>query len=51
MGLRWRYWPAFEINNERRTISYEGTVAGDEMKLNVIGTTGNEMTLVAKRQK
>ena len=42
---------SFEINIERGTISYEGTVAGDEMKLNVIGTTGNEMTLVAKRLK
>ena len=31
-------------------ISYEGTVAGDEMKLDVTGTTGNQMTLVARQQ-
>jgi hypothetical protein len=42
---------SFEINIERGKISYEGTVAGDEMKLNVTGTTGSRMTLVAKRQK
>jgi len=42
---------SFETTIERGTISYEGTVAGDEMKLNVTGTTGNKMTLVARRQK
>jgi hypothetical protein len=42
---------SFEINIERGTITYDGTVSGDEMKLNVVGTTGNKMTLVAKRQK
>jgi hypothetical protein len=42
---------SFEITIEPGTITYEGTVSGDEMKLNVIGTTGNKMTLVAKRQK
>jgi hypothetical protein len=33
------------------TITYEGVVTGDEMKLTVTGTTGNKMTLIAKRQK
>ncbi len=42
---------AFQITIQYGTIAYEGTVAGDEMKLNVTGTTGNKMTLVAKRQK
>ena len=42
---------SFEITIERGTISYEGTVAGNEMKLNVTGTTGNKMALVARRQK
>ena len=42
---------AFQITIEHGTIVYEGTVAGDEMKLTVTGTTGNKMALVAKRQK
>jgi hypothetical protein len=42
---------AFAITIEPGTITYEGTVAGDEMRLNVTGTTGNKMTLVARRQK
>ena len=42
---------SFEVNIEPGTITYEGTIAGDEMKLTVTGTTGNKMTLVAKRQK
>ena len=33
------------------TITYEGTVTGDEGRLTVTGTTGNKMTLIAKRQK
>ena len=41
---------SFEVAIERGTISYEGTVAGDEMKLDVTGTTGNQMTLVARQQ-
>ena len=41
---------SFEVTIERGTISYEGTVAGDEMKLDVTGTTGNQMTLVARQQ-
>ena len=42
---------AFAITIEPGTITYEGTVGGDEMRLNVTGTTGNKMTLVARRQK
>ena len=36
---------------EPGTITYEGVLSGDEMRLNVTGTTGNKMTLVARRQK
>ena len=42
---------AFQITIEHGAVAYEGTVAGDEMKLTVTGTTGNKMALVAKRQK
>jgi hypothetical protein len=42
---------SFEINIQYGTVSFAGTVSGDEMKLNVTGTTGNKMTLIAKRQK
>jgi hypothetical protein len=42
---------SFKINMQFGTVSYDGTVSGDEMKLNVTGTTGNKMTMIAKRQK
>jgi hypothetical protein len=42
---------SFEVNTPSGTVSYDGTVSGDLMKLNVTGTTGNKMTLIAKRQK
>ena len=42
---------SFLITIDPGTITYEGTVAGDEMKLTVTGTTGNKMNLIAKRQK
>ena len=42
---------AFQITIQPGTIAYEGTVGGDEMRLNVTGTTGNKMTLLARRQK
>lgn len=32
-------------------IGFEGTVSGDEMKLNVTGTQGSKYTLVCRRQK
>jgi hypothetical protein len=41
----------FEINIEPGKMTYEGTVAGDEMKLTVTGTTGNKYQLNCKRQK
>ncbi len=42
---------SFEINIEPGKIAYEGTVAGDEMKLKVTGTQGNQYALLCKRQK
>ena len=42
---------SFESHFEPGTVTYEGTVAGDEMKLNVTGTQGNKYILVCKRQK
>src|SRR4051812_4839820 len=42
---------SFEINIDPGKVSYEGVVAGDEMKLNVTGTQGDKYTLVCKRQK
>jgi len=42
---------AFQITIEPGTIAYVGSVSGDEMKLLVTGTTGNQMNLIAKRQK
>lgn len=42
---------SFESNFAPGTVTYEGTVAGDEMKLNVTGTQGDRYTLVCKRQK
>ena len=42
---------SFLITIDPGTITYEGTVTGDEMKLTVTGTTGNKMNFIAKRQK
>lgn len=42
---------SFESTFEPGTVTYEGTAAGDEMKLNVTGTQGNKYTLVCTRQK
>jgi hypothetical protein len=42
---------SFATTVQPGTITFEGTVSGDEMRLNVTGTTGNKMTLVARRQK
>ena len=42
---------SFVVNIEPGTIGFEGTAAGDEMKLNVTGTQGNKYSLVCKRQK
>lgn len=42
---------AFQITIEHGTVLYEGTVAGDEMKLTVVGPSGNKYPFTAKRQK
>jgi hypothetical protein len=42
---------SFEINVEFGKLPYEGTVAGDEMKLNVTGPDGNKVAVNCKRQK
>jgi hypothetical protein len=42
---------SFEINIDPGKVTYEGTVAGEEMKLNVTGTQGTEYTLTCKRQE
>ena len=42
---------SFEMNIEPGKVTYEGTVAGDEMRLNVTGTQGNKYKLICKRQK
>ena len=42
---------SFEMNLEHGKVAYEGTVTGDEMKLNVTGTQGDKYALLCKRQK
>lgn len=42
---------SFEINIDPGKVTYAGTVAGDEMKLNVVGTQGTKYSLTCKRQK
>jgi hypothetical protein len=42
---------SFEMNVEHGKVTYQGTVAGDEMKFNVTGTQGDRYSLVCKRQK
>ena len=42
---------SFEINIEFGKLAYEGTVAGDDLKLNVTAPDGNKIPLNAKRQK
>ena len=42
---------SFEVSIEPGTIAYAGTVKGDEMTLEVTGTRGDKMSLVARRQK
>ena len=41
----------FEANIDPGKLVFEGTVAGDEMKLNMTGTQGTKYSLVCKRQK
>ncbi len=42
---------SFETTIQAGTLSFEGTVAGAEMKLNMTGTQGTKYSLVCKRQK
>ena len=42
---------SFETNFGPGKVIYDGTVAGEELKLNVTGTQGNKYVLVCKRQK
>jgi hypothetical protein len=42
---------SFEITMQYGKVSYDGTVSGDEMQLNVTGIAGAKMILIAKRQK
>jgi hypothetical protein len=42
---------SFVVNIDPGTVAYEGSVGGDEMKLNVTGTQGNRYTLICKLQK
>jgi hypothetical protein len=42
---------SFVINIEFGTLTYEGSLAGDELKLNVTGPDGSQTPLNAKRQK
>lgn len=41
---------SFEVSLAPGKVTYEGTVAGDEMTFNVTGTQGNQYKLVCKRQ-
>jgi len=42
---------SFETTFGPGKVTFDGTVAGDELKLNVTGTQGNKYTLICKRQK
>ena len=42
---------SFEMNSEMGKLTFDGTVAGDEMKLTMVGPSGNKYALNARRQK
>jgi hypothetical protein len=42
---------SFELTSEMGKLTFDGTVAGDEMKLSMTGPSGNKYALTAKRQK
>lgn len=42
---------SFEVNIEHGKVSFEGVVAGDQMRLTVTGTQGDKYSLVCTRQK
>lgn len=41
---------SFEMSIGPGTVTYDGTVSGDEMKFDVTGTQGDRYTLICKRQ-
>ena len=42
---------SFEISTSFGTVSFEGTVTGDDMRLAVTGTQGDKYTMNCMRQK
>jgi hypothetical protein len=42
---------SFDVTIGPGKLAFDGTVAGDEMKLTVTGTTGNKYPMTCKRQK
>lgn len=42
---------SFEMNSEMGKLTFDGTVAGDEMKLTMVGPSGNKYAMTAKREK
>jgi len=42
---------SFQVESSYGMLGFEGTVAGDEMKLTMTGTSGNKYPLICKRQK
>ena len=42
---------SFVVKIDPGTVAYEGSVAGNEMRLNVTGTQGHKYTLICKRQR
>jgi hypothetical protein len=42
---------SFETTIEHGKVSFDGTVAADQMELNVIGTQGDPYKLICVRQK
>jgi hypothetical protein len=42
---------SFETTVEPGKVSFDGTVAADQMELNVVGTQGDQYKLICVRQK
>jgi len=42
---------SFQVDTSYGALGFEGTVAGDQMKLTMTGTSGNKYPLTCKRQK
>jgi hypothetical protein len=41
---------SFDMNSEMGKLTFDGTVAGDEMKLTMVGPSGNKYAMTAKRE-